>query len=291
MARKPFGRKGSWRSRASALGVVLALSGCRRSRARCPLAPNRPVPQQSRCRRRRRRPPSRQRAHAPMPTRTSSYTKSRPAATTPVAGGPCSGGAYGPGLPAGRQATPSRRRRSTRAVTSARCRSRQVTVTVSSNQLVTYGDFGGVLPRPTTTCITTCLVTKTRATRATSSRTAVSSAVPSPPASPSSGTPGYWFPTNTSCPAGSSPAGAGTVEWDGDANGYVGPYPDYDGDDNFVELNSNCVNGITQTIATVPGVQYTLTFRVCVPVTHPQADVSAGVQRTTTSRWSGAAPP
>ncbi|MGH9292080.1 MAG: hypothetical protein ACRDZ6_04780, partial [Acidimicrobiales bacterium] len=127
--------------------------------------------------------------------------------------------------------------------------SNQSQVDVTSNQLVAYGDFGG--------------------STGLADNGYEHPYLPAGGTTPSPGTPGYWFPANT-CP-GDTP---GYIEWDNNQNGSVGTYPAYDNtqydnsypgsapeeNPNYVELNSNCVDGVTQTIDTVPGDQYTLSF-------------------------------
>ena len=150
MADKRFGRKGSWRSRVSALGVAVAVLGL--SMVASEVSANAPThapphcPEASPC------PSS---STSPTVTVTGSCADAGTDVviyevatdTTPVAGGPCSGGTYivPVSLLANNNSSTSYTLEAAEIDSSGDLGpiSPSVTVDVTSNQLVTYGDFGG----------------------------------------------------------------------------------------------------------------------------------------------------
>ncbi len=321
MDHKPFGRKGSWRSLGSALGVALAFIGLPLVASVAPASagtdsslatPTISVlssttvtptsPQTS--------PPS---WTSTTPTLTVAgtgcdvdtnvvtydvviYEVSTGGSTTPVGGGPCSAGAYS--FPVSLlAANPADALTGVYSLAAAEIDSSgdlgpmsttPVTVDVTSDQLVSYGNFGGYGDFTASSNSSwdlyyywPCPETGDQAIGCDDFENSdAPTLAPGDPSYQAPETPGYWFPTNP------CPDGAGTIELEYSGNTGVTDQPlGYDNNTNFVELNSNCVNGITQTIATVPGVQYTLTFAYA-----SRSPPTTGAP-TTPSTWTGAARP
>ncbi len=106
-----------------------------------------------------------------------------------------------------------------------------VMVNVTSDQLVTFGDFGGAtaVTNDLSNYLYYYLPCDEDACNA-SIQTGGSSTVPADPTSLSSTTPGYWFPTNTCSGGNPAGGGAGTVELHSVSNTGLVPagFPAYD---------------------------------------------------------------